>query len=47
MNIMNQMFSDIPADTASKLSLEHVVFTDLTLVCVKEKCKSLYSNIIF
>jgi len=38
-NIMDQMFSNISFYIISKLFLEYVVFIDLSLVCVKERCK--------
>jgi hypothetical protein len=39
--------SKICVDTVFELSLENDLFTNLTLVCVKEDCKYLSSNIIF
>jgi hypothetical protein len=40
------MFSQICRDIIFKLSLEHVVFTDLTLVCVKEELHRLHWYIV-
>ena len=33
------MFSEMYVNIVFKLSLEHEMFIDLTLVCVKEECK--------
>lgn len=43
---MQQMFNKIRADTVLKLFLEHVVFIKLILICIKEECKWLHSNIM-
>jgi len=37
VNIVHQMFSGIYG--SFKLSLEHVVFADFTVNCIKQKCK--------
>jgi len=39
--------SEMCIDIVFKLSLEHGVFTDLTLVCITEQCQLLCDNITF
>jgi hypothetical protein len=39
MNVRRQIFGAICFDIVRKLSVEHVVLSDLTLVCVEEECK--------
>jgi hypothetical protein len=38
-NIMDKIFSNVSTYIIYKLFLEDVVFIDLSLVCVKERCK--------